>query len=418
MVRLRRSAVLALVASFVAAGLWADAQGRLQATVVDENGNPVADATVTITSDEIGYHRDFTTDKKGRFSVIFVDATRTYTLKFSKQGFANHQQPFKPAVGENLREEFTFPTRAAAAPAPAPGAAVDSRNPAINLFNEGVTAVQAGDLATAKQKFLEASQKDPSLAEPFSALAGIHLEEKDYAEAEAMAAKVLAIDSTNSRALRILYDIYHARGETAKADETLAKLKQYEKGTDTAIRVFNEGAEAARVGDLAAARSRFEEALQVDPELAPAHAALSTIYLAQKEYDKAIAAADAALAIDPGRSEVLKIKYESYRQLGDEAKAREVFAEMVEQDPAGTAGALFKRGIERFNASDMPGATTAFEQALAADPSHAKAHYMLGLCYVNTGENAKAKEKLTRFLELAPDDPDAATAQEMLKFIG
>jgi hypothetical protein len=50
MVRLRRSAVLALVASFVAAGLWADAQGRLQATVVDENGNPVADATVTITS--------------------------------------------------------------------------------------------------------------------------------------------------------------------------------------------------------------------------------------------------------------------------------------------------------------------------------------------------------------------------------
>jgi Tfp pilus assembly protein PilF len=42
---------------------------------------------------------------------------------------------------------------------------------------------------------------------------------------------------------------------------------------------------------------------------------------------------------------------------------------------------------------------------------------MLGLCYVNSGDNAKAKEHFSRFLELAPDDPDAGTAAEMVQYL-
>ena len=40
---------------------------------------------------------------------------------------------------------------------------------------------------------------------------------------------------------------------------------------------------------------------------------------------------------------------------------------------------------------------------------------MLGLCYASTGENPKAREHLTKFLALAPNDNDAALAKEMLE---
>lgn len=413
-------AALALLVGLIAAGcLFAQAQGRLQATVVDENGEPLAGVEVSVTNEEIAYEQQVTTDKKGRFSIIFVDATRTYNFKFVKEGYQPTDTPFKTGVGGNTRHTFTVPSgKAAPAAAPPPGEAVRSRNPAINVFNEGVAAFQGGDAAGAKEKFHKAIEMDPDLVAPYSALAGIFLDERDFAQAEAMANKVLALEPENTRALRVLYDAYRETGRDADADATLGKLKTLDRGTDTAVRVFNEGAEAARLGDLKTAKARFTEALEVDPELAPAYAALATVHLTQKAYAEALAAADQALDIDPGRADALKVKYEVYRGLGDDAKAREVFQELVAQDPAGTARALYDRGIDMFNAGNTAGAKTAFEQALEADAGNARAHYMLGLCYVNSGESAKAKEQLQEFLELAPDDPDAATAKEMLKFLG
>lgn len=418
MLRPYRGALLALLASLaLAGGAFAQGQGRMEGTVVDENGEPIADVQVTITSDEIGFSKEVTTSKKGRFSLIFVDATRSYNYHFVKEGYQTTDIVEKVPAGGNTRKSFTVPSRSAAPAAPAT-ASTESRNPAINLFNEGVVAFQAGDLAAAKAKFNEAIAKDADLPAPYSALAGMYLEAKDYEQAKAMANRTLELEPTNARAIRILYDIYHTAGDEAKAAEMLAKLKAAGEGTEAAVRVFNEGAEAARLGDLEAARKRFEEAVAIDPELAPGYAALGRIHLAQKSYQEALTAAEKALNLEPDRTDVLKVKYEAYRGLGDAAKALETFQAMVAADPAGTAEALYGRGVDMFNAGDTAGAKTAFEQALQADAGHAKAHYMLGLSYVNTGENAKAKEQLNKFLELAPGDADAATAKEMLKFLG
>ena len=49
-------------------------------------------------------------------------------------------------------------------------------------------------------------------------------------------------------------------------------------------------------------------------------------------------------------------------------------------------------------------------------PDHAKANYLLGIALV--GEDpAKAKGLLEKFIALAPNDPDAATAKEMLQYL-
>jgi len=413
---LRAAWPLALAALLVPGLLFAQAQGRVKVTVVDEKGEPVPGVAVTITSDEIGYHKEIETDKKGQLAVIFVDATRAYSFRLEKEGYKPVTEQVDPLSGGNLEKEIVLPSKGSAAA----GGSIEAgptTDPAVNVFNEGVTALQAGDRDTAKQKFRRAMELNSRMPQAPAVLAGIYADEGDAEQAVAMAEKALAIDPDNARALRVLYDVYRQRGEQAEADEVLERMKTAEGGTETAIRIFNEGAEAARLGDLDGARARFEEALEVDPELAAAHGALARVYYVQEQFDQAIAAAEKAYQLDPGQASALKYAYESHRRKGDTEQARRVFAEMAEADPVGTATALYERGIAMFNAGDMEGAAQALEQALEANPDLPKGHYTLGLAYVNTGDSGKAKEHLQRFLELAPEDPDAGTAREMLEYL-
>lgn len=410
---------LALGALLLVPGLlFAQAQARVEVVVVDEKGEPVPDVTVTIDSAEIGYHEVIETNKRGKAAIIFVDGTRNYDFKLEKEGYETVTQMVDPESGGNIKKELILPTAGSgAAGGETTTEPSGTADPSINVFNEGVLALQAGDAETATQKFRRAMEMNPKMVEAPSALAGIYLEAGDGDQAVSMAEKTLALEPGNTRALRVLYDVYKERGDREKAHQVLEQLKTAEGGTDTAARIFNEGAEAARLGDATTARERFEEAVSVDPELAPAYAALARVYLIQKEYDKTVEAARKAYELDPGNPSVLRYEYEAHRLKGDEAAAQEVFAKLSDEDPAGTAGALYERGVAMFNAGDMAGATQAFEQSLQADPDQAKAHYHLGLAYVNTGDSAKAKQHLQRFLELAPEDVDAGTAKEMLDYL-
>ena len=54
---------------------------------------------------------------------------------------------------------------------------------------------------------------------------------------------------------------------------------------------------------------------------------------------------------------------------------------------------------------------------LEVNPDHPKAHYYLGLIAVNTGDKEGALKHLGRFVELAPEDPDVATAKDLLAYL-
>lgn len=421
MYRYRTALLAALLLLVPAATALAVGQGRLQATVVDENGDPLQDVAVHVYSEEIAFQKDLTTDKKGRFTLLVVDATRPYVFEFKKDGYRPVREPFKIDAGGVTRHEFTVPSLEAAPMPPSEEeiAATRRGNKAVAAFNEGVMAAQQGDVPTAKAKFLEAKEIDPKMPQAYSALAGIYLDEENYEQAVSAAETLLELEPDNVRALQVLYDAHSAMGNEAEAEKALQQLSSMEGGgTDAAVRIFNQGAEAARVGDLDGARGFFEKAAELDPELAPAHAALSRVFLDLGEFEKAAAEAEEALGLDPSLGDLQKVRYEAYRRMGDEAKAKEVFQEMAAADPKGLAQTLFERGREAFNAGNTQQAMVAFEQALQADDSFARAHYMLGLCYTNTGDSAKAKEHLETFIELAPDDPEVETARQMIDYLG
>jgi tetratricopeptide (TPR) repeat protein len=187
---------------------------------------------------------------------------------------------------------------------------------------------------------------------------------------------------------------------------------------DKAVIAFNQGAEALQMGDTATAKQKMIEAATLNPQLTVAHSALAGFLHAEKDYAGAAAAADKALALDPKDSRALRVAAEANAALGNTAKAKEASAALAAIDPKAGAIDLFNQGVREYNKGDMSAALKLFEQSLAADPDYAKTHYMLGMCYVGQGENAKAKQHMESFVAAAaPDDPDLATAKEMLSYL-
>ena len=414
--RTRRAALAALfAAALLPLTLHAAGEGRVLGTVEDDAAQPLADVKITVTSPEFKYSQEKKTDKKGKFSLLILDATRKYMIRLEKEGYQPFEAPLDVKLQETIRVGYTLARTAPPAAAPEGPAVEEGTGQAITAYNAGVVAFNAGDHATAIAKFEEAAQLDPKLVAAPLTLSGLYLDKKQHAEAAAAAEKALALEPANAVALRNRYDAYNEGGQKEKAEAALKDLTAQVKDRETAVRVFNLGATAARNGDMDAAATRIREALEIDPTLEQAYSSLAGIYLSKKQYKEAAELAERHLAANPKSLEAMTVRAEAYRLLGDKAKAAEAKAAMEAAQADMTADDFYRQGVALYNAGNVAAAKEAFDRALAKDPNHPKSHYMLGLCYASTSENAKAREHLTKFLELAPNDSDAAQAKEMLE---
>jgi Tfp pilus assembly protein PilF len=195
---------------------------------------------------------------------------------------------------------------------------------------------------------------------------------------------------------------------------------QPEKPTaaDLAIEIFNQGAEASQMGDTVTAKKKMQEALATDPNLLPAHSALALMYLTDKQYAEAAAEAEKVLAVEPKNERAVRIAVDAYKALGNKEKQAAYAAVLSTLDPKAGAIDTFNQGVVAYNAGDMSKARGFFEQSATANPEYPKVFYMLGMCYVSEGNNAKAKQAIETFISKADsDDPDLATAKEMLAYL-
>jgi Tfp pilus assembly protein PilF len=183
------------------------------------------------------------------------------------------------------------------------------------------------------------------------------------------------------------------------------------------VETYNEGVAALDVGDLPTARLRFQESLEKQPEYGPAHGGLARVYWKQEQWADAAKWGESALALNPDDTEINQVLYAAYSGLGDKAKASEVLAKLKALNPEKAGKNMFNQGADLYNSGSIAEAKAIFEQILAVDSNQPKAHYMLGMCFVNEGNNAKAKEHLSKFVELAPNDPDAQLATEMMGYL-
>ena len=120
---------------------------------------------------------------------------------------------------------------------------------------------------------------------------------------------------------------------------------------------------------------------------------------------------------NPEDTEINQVLYAAYNGLGQKDKAAEMLKKMQAENPEKAGLNMFNQAADLYNSGNVAEAKKIFEAIVAGQPNHAKTHYMLGMCYAGEDNKAKAKEHFEKFLQLAPDDPDAGTAQEMLKYV-
>lgn len=413
------AAGLLALALAVLSPLEAGAQMMVRASITIKDSatqQPIEGAKVTIVFKETNFTDTRNTNKKGQSTFTLRNGPVDYQVTLERDGYNPATSTLRPVLGQVVNQTYYLDplNSAAAAPTPDPTARL---TPAEETFNQGVLALQDGKLAEALGKFEESLQLDPNLLAAHSAIAGIHLENKDFAEAEAGARKVVAADPRNPRGQRLLYEALRGQGRNDEAEEVLKLLVDLEKGGDTTAMLYNEGAEAVRLGDTKTARERFEKVLEIKPDLEQARAALMVIYIKSKEYAKAAATAEAVLLVKPDDVNAKRIRYDAYKALGDEAKTKEAFDVLAAADPKVLVKGLYEEAQAAFNNNDTQTAMKLLDQIEGIDPNQPKALYLRGLCLVNLGKNAEARAVLEKFVALAPNDPQAKNAKEMIPFL-
>lgn len=206
-----------------------------------------------------------------------------------------------------------------------------------------------------------------------------------------------------------------------------ADRKKAEAESAAVKALFSEGVTLSNEGKYDEAVAKFNEVFAKAPKCVECQTNIGAVYLRKKDYDAAEAAYKKALEVNASSAEAymgLANVYNAQKKFDQATEAGAQAQKLLAAAPGGggaggaaNASAVFNQGVIAWNAGKIPDAQKLFEQAVAADPKMAEAHYWLGMAIVNEGKTADAKDHFEAYLKLAPTGQYAETAKSILASI-
>ncbi len=398
---------------------FAQTKGRLIGKILDPDGKGLPGVVVTVTSPDIPNFKDTkTTDKKGMFLVDFRKIDVTYHYRFDKAGYQSMEVNQTWQLEGSQYYEWTMRPGQSALTEPGVPLPASTSEPAILAYNAGVVASRAKDYPTAEAKFKEAVGYDPKLRQAWESLSVVEEQlSRDKESAEA-AEQAITLGSMDKSVLEARWQAYRNLKDEAKAAEALKDLDKVGRMMEEAKKIHNEGVALMKAGDNAGAFAKFQDALKIDPNLQESLLGLATAALKLGKNAEAATAAESILKTDPKNEAAIRIRYNACLALGDKAKLVDALVSLAATDPVRARDGILKLAFDAYDANDMPAARARFAKVLEVDPNYALAHYYLGLIAVGRGASEEARAHLERFLQIAPNDKEAESAREMLKYLG
>jgi tetratricopeptide (TPR) repeat protein len=173
--------------------------------------------------------------------------------------------------------------------------------------------------------------------------------------------------------------------------------------TMRAVTYQNLGTALQEAGRLDEAAARFERALILEPDYAPAHNGLGSVRRQQDRPSEAIAHLEAALRLRPDFDTARFNLANALREGGRPAEAianYEVLLRRVPED----LGAHANLGVVLAEEGRLDEAIDHFRRVVALAPGTAKAHFNLGHSLLTRGDLAGAVDELSRAVEFDPQD--------------
>ena len=199
---------------------------------------------------------------------------------------------------------------------------------------------------------------------------------------------------------------------------TVAQSSQ--PNSTTAETYFKQGEDYRHNNQYDKAIAAYNKAIEVNPQYAEAYLRRGNVYHYLKEYDKAIKDYNKAMADYNKALEIeLEDVYASYKNRGnvyynlkEYDKAMADYNKVLEIDPQ-DAHAYLRRGIVYYDLKEYDKAMADYNKAIEINPQYAMAYNNRGLVYYNLKEYDKAIKDYNKALEIDPKVPYASNNKKL-----
>lgn len=360
---------LFVVLAFAAYVPRAFAQGSVKGVVKDAEGKPIADAIVLYANLDNGQKYTLKTNKKGEYFSLGITVGKYNVVLYRSAEDqaagkeADHVNNYQVQMGENsldldMKKELEQAAKGA-----------------------GMTAEQMKQKEDERSKVLKENANIKQLNEKLlAAKAAAEANPPDYETAIGLMKEANQVDPNRDLIWFKLGDYY--RMSALKQTDPAEKQKRL----DSAVESYQKAVELKKAQP---------------PSKDPATDAKNLAAYYNNLAD--------ALAKD--------------KKIDDAAKTYELAAQA---DPSSAASAYFNMGAIYTNAGRPDDANAAFDKCIAADPNRAEAYYqkgvnLLGKMTIQGDKQVPAPgtiEALQKYLELAPNGPNAQSAKDLLASLG
>jgi len=286
------------VATWGAAVIWAigvagavAAQGvPVRGRVVDQDGVPLVGVTIEISSSISPDTMQGRTKKDGNFTIVVPRSTWEYVFRFRLDGYHEVLMPVDARVvsnktvevaliryGARLESEIPFTEGGATTlPRLRSEPMTGERQQAIELYAEGVAALEAGETEAAEATFLRATVVDPNFPDPYRALAAIAEEAEDWNGAARAAKALLRFEPDDLEAKWTVYNAMLRVGTERKLVSAAHILASADRRS--VDRIVNNARDLFDMKDFVRARALAEVALEFAPVDHPDRATATEIF--------------------------------------------------------------------------------------------------------------------------------------------
>jgi tetratricopeptide (TPR) repeat protein len=244
------------------------------------------------------------------------------------------------------------------------------------------------------------------------------------------------------------------QGLTPEQMKQRQEAEEKQKKEVNTVKTLNEKITAAntavKAGDFDGAIATLTEATQIDPSRDIIWAQLGDAYRGSavkqtdraektKRLDEAVTDYQKALEIKQKSMETKKTPEDTkqlaayYNNLGEAASkagkiddAVKAYDQAAQVNPEGAAGYYYNAGAVLTNAGKVDAANAMFDKSIAADPTKGEAYYQKGVNLMGKATLQGDKtipapgtvEAFQKYLEIAPNGPNAQNAKDMLASLG
>jgi adenylate cyclase len=145
-----------------------------------------------------------------------------------------------------------------------------------------------------------------------------------------------------------------------------------------------------------------QKAISMDDSIASAHSLLCWSYILKREYDKAIAEGERAVALDPNDGSALDAYGTSLRFAGRPKEAIPLYQKATRLNPFGSSWLYLNSGQVLRDTGRFEEAVSEYKKAIQRSPDSILAHISLATCYSMMGREKEARAEALEVLRINP----------------